>query len=143
MTIFAACSDTNVIYEKHLELSPDVEWLKADVRSFEFQLEGGKRYDLNIDLRYAQGMPFRTVPLKAFITMDGNTSEEVFLLQLRNEDGSYIGEPGFDIWDSSHHVGYLEPTQSGMVRIVLSHDMPNDVLPFAMEIGVVVKTPME
>jgi len=59
-------------------------------------------------------------------------------LKVRESNGDYIGEAGYDIWDSEHLV---EPNkkykETGTYTYVIEQNTPVDPLNFAMEIGVI------
>ena len=136
-----ACGPDGRVYEKHKDLSPDLEWLKVDARTFKVPIaETAGAYDFSLSFRYIEGYPFQVVKIKMTETSpSGAVSEKSFDLKLREDNGDYIGEPGLDIWDSSHLV---EPgkvfSEKGTYTYVLEHEMPADPVNGVMEIGIVV-----
>lgn len=138
LLINAACNP-NKVYEKHLELSENLEWVKSDVKKFEIEIKDNTiPYNFFLAFRFADGYPFTSVKLLVKeIQPDGSFEELPYELQLRDEKGNYIGSPGFDIWDSEHLIipkkNFL---QTGKYVYEISHDMPLDPLPLSMEVGI-------
>jgi len=136
-----ACTPEGRIFEKHKDLSPDLEWRRSDVRSFDVPIEDtSKSYRLSATLRYVSGYPWTTVPLKIDVTSPSgislSTSHDLIV---RDSEGNYIGEAGLDIWDSMHTLSDSFPfDEQGMYHFDISHNGPDEVIPFLMEIGLVV-----
>ena len=58
--------------------------------------------------------------------------------KVREDSGDYIGEPALDIWDSEHLVeSNKKYEETGIYSYLIEHNMPVDILNFAMEIGVI------
>ncbi len=141
LILLTSCSDGNRIYEEHQDLSPDVEWLKKDIRTFEAEIEDVSiPYDISLAFRYASGYPFDVVKIKVtHINPSGDELSKTYELQIRDEDGNYMGEAGYDIWDSEHLVeeGVLF-NEAGKYTFKVEHDMPYDPLVMVMEVGVII-----
>ncbi len=141
-----ACHPENRVYVEHQELSPEVEWLKKDVREFKVPIEDSSvEYNMSLSFRYATGYQFQTAIVKVTETSpSGIETVKDYTLKVREENGDYIGEPGFDIWDSDHLV---EPNKSyaetGTYTYVIEQNTPVDPLNFAMEIGIVLDKVVE
>lgn len=141
MLINIACNPKKV-YEKHLELSDNVEWKKSEVKKFEIEIKDiSTSYNFYLAFRYAEGYPFTSVKLLLKeIQPDGSYEVLPYELQLRDEQGNYIGSPGYDIWDSEHLIiPNKKFTQSGKYLYEIMHDMPLDNLPLAMEVGIILE----
>lgn len=139
--IITACKPEGRVYEKHKKLSPDVEWLKKDIRTFEVPIEDtSARYNLSLTFRYAQGYRHKNASVVVTETApDGSTSSAAYDLKIRDEEGKYIGDPGYDIWDSQHTVETGKTySQKGVYTYKIEQDMPVDPLNYAMEIGLIV-----
>jgi len=137
----SSCQPENRVFEEHKALSPNIEWLKKDARSFDVLIEDTTAtYALSIAFRYANGYPYRfaRVALNEK-TPVGVEQKEEFQLNVRKEDGSYIGEPGYDIWDSQHMVdGRRHFSEHGTYTFTIEQATPTDPLPYAMEIGLII-----
>lgn len=139
LTLFS-CHPEGRVFVEHQELSPEVEWLKKDVRTFEVPVEDvNMKYKLSLSFRYANGFQYQAARVKVKeISPNGNETIESYDLKVRNDDGSYIGDAGYDIWDSEHLIIPNKSYQEkGVYTYIIEHDMPNDPLNFAMEIGVI------
>jgi gliding motility-associated lipoprotein GldH len=135
-----ACQSGDRIYIEHQGLSPDVEWLKKDVRTFKVPVTANNQaYDMSLSFRYANGYQYQTANVKVTETSPSGKEEiKEYDLKVREANGDYIGEAGYDIWDSEHVVEankkYLE---TGTYTYVIEQNTPVDPLNFAMEIGVI------
>ncbi len=139
--LFSACAPENRIYEKHQSLSPNVEWLKTDKKTFEVAInDPASTYQFNLALRYATGYMWNEAKIIVEETSpSGIRKITPYTLKIREDNGDYIGEAGYDIWDSTHLVeGDYSYKEDGKYTYVLSHDMPRDEFPFAMEIGLII-----
>ena len=57
---------------------------------------------------------------------------------MRESNGDYIGEAGYDIWDSEHLVDPNKHYEEvGDYTYVIEQNTPVDPLNYAMEIGVI------
>lgn len=140
-TSLIACKPEGRIYEKHQKLSPQVEWLKKDVREFEVPIDDDSSlYNLSISFRYATGYQYQVARVKVTETSpSGKETVSEYELKVREDTGQYIGEPGYDIWDSEHLVQLNKKyDELGTYTYLIEHNMPNDPLNFAMEVGLVV-----
>jgi gliding motility-associated lipoprotein GldH len=137
---FSACTPDGRVFSDNQVLSPEIEWHKADVKTFQVPLVADKKYNVAIAFRFANGFPFRSAMVNMEITSpSGETSSQACELVVRQENGDYIGEAGFDIWDSEHQVlTNHSVTETGNYTFKLSHAMAQDPLNFAMEIGLLV-----
>lgn len=135
-----SCQPEGRVYVEHQELSPEVEWLKADTRTFKVPVEDNSEpFNFSLSFRYATGYQYSVARVSVTETSpSGAVTQKDYELRIRDENGGYIGEPGYDIWDSEH---LIEPNkvflEKGTYTYVIEHTMPDDVLNFAMEIGVI------
>ena len=141
MTIsLIACQPKERVYVKHKELSPGLEWLKKDVREFKVPVEDNSiAYNMSLSFRYVNGYQYQVAKVKVTETSpSGKETASEYDLKVREDNGDYIGEAGYDIWDSEHLV---EPgkkyEETGSYTYLIEHNMPNDPLNFVMEIGVI------
>lgn len=135
-----ACQPEGRVYEDHQKLSPDVEWKESDKREFIVPVDDiEKAYKMSLSFRYATGFQFHELKVKVKeIAPNGIERTYDYVLKIREENGDYIGDPGYDIWDLEHVV---EPNkqyqEAGEYHYIIKHDMPQDPLYFAMEIGLI------
>ncbi len=137
-----ACQPEGRIYVEHQDLSPKLEWLKKDTREFKVPIEDNSiSYNMSLSFRYVHGFQYQAVKVKVIETSpSGKEIVKEYDLKVREDNGDYIGEAGFDIWDSNH---LIEPNkkynEAGFYTYVIEHSMPNDPLNYAMEIGVILE----
>ena len=139
-TSLIACQSEDRIYIEHQELSPQVEWLKKDVRTFKVPVsDNSQTYNMSLSFRYTTGYQYQTANVKVTETSpSGKESVKEYDLKVREANGDFIGEPGFDIWDSEHLVeANKKYEETGTYTYVIKQNTPVDPLNFAMEIGVI------
>ncbi|MBD78388.1 MAG: hypothetical protein CL840_05680 [Crocinitomicaceae bacterium] len=140
-TIFLfSCQPEGRVFVEHEKLSPNLEWLKKDKREFVVPVEDDtSTYKLSLSFRYANGYQFQVARVRV-TEIDPNGEQVVTNHELivREDNGEYIGEPGYDIWDSEHVIETNKQYKlKGNYKYILEHNMPTDPLHFAMEIGVI------
>jgi len=138
--VLFSCQPKGRVYYEHKELSPNVEWLKKDIREFKVPIKDASiSYNLSLSFRYATGYEYNVAKVKVTETSpSGKKTTKEFDLKIRDEKGDYMGEPGYDIWDSEHLiVSNKKFDETGTYNYSIEHNMPNDPLNFALEIGVV------
>ena len=139
-TSLIACQSEDRIYIEHQELSPQVEWLKKDVRTFKVPVsDNSQTYNMSLSFRYTTGYQYQTANVKVTETSpSGKESVKEYDLKVREANGDFIGEPGFDIWDSEHLVeANKNYEETGEYTYVIEQNTPVDPLNFALEIGVI------
>ena len=138
--ILVSCQSKNRIFSENQELSPQMEWLKSDLKTFNVKIDDiNQNYKLSLAFRYAEGFQSKTIKVKLTeISPSKKKTIKIYDLKVLNEKGEYIGEPGLDIWDSEHLIEqnkkYLE---KGVYTYKIEHQMPSDVVNMAMEIGLI------
>ncbi len=135
------CQPEGRVYKKHKELSKNIEWLKADTREFSVPIEDNtSAYNMSLSFRYAQGFQYQLARVKVTETSPGGKIlVKEYDLKIREDNGDYIGDAGFDIWDSEHLVETGKKyAETGTYTYVMEHAMPVDPLNLAMEIGLII-----
>ena len=134
------CQPEERVYLEYQELSPNLEWLAEDAKEFKVPVEDkSKAYNMSLAFRYISGYsyPFAKV-LVTETSPSGTETETVYDLKIIDRNGEYIGEAGYEIWDSEHLVEpnkkYLE---TGTYTYTIKHNMSVDPLDNVMEIGVI------
>jgi gliding motility-associated lipoprotein GldH len=139
--VLFSCQPEGRVYSDHKELSPELEWLQKDKREFQVPIEDADtNYDLSLSFRYATGFPHKTLNVKVTeISPSGSEQVKEYKLQVRDDKGGYIGDPGLDIWDSEHLVDEnISYDEKGTYTYVIEHIMPQDPVNYAMEIGLII-----
>lgn len=140
LVALVACQPEGRVFVEHEELSPNIEWLKVDKREFKVPIEDESiPYNLSLSFRYANGYQFQVARvIVTEISPSGVSTITNHELLIRDEKGGYIGEAGYDIWDSEH---LIQPDkkyeEKGTYTYIIEHNMPHDPLNFVMEIGVI------
>lgn len=145
VTTLLACEQEGRVFSEHKELSPELEWLKKDVREFKVPVTDHLLlYNLSLSFRFTSGYQYEIAKVKVTETSpSGEEKVYEYDLKVREANGDYIGEPGLDIWDSEHMVEFNKKySESGTYTYVIEHIMPNDPLNFVMEIGVILDQAM-
>jgi len=135
-----ACQPKNRVYTEHQELSPNLEWLQEDVREFKVPIEDNNMaYNMSLSFRYANGYPYQIANVKVTETSpSGKETVTEHELKVREANGDYIGEVGFDIWDSEHLIESNKNYQeTGIYTYLIEQNSAVDPLNYAMEIGVI------
>jgi len=138
--VLLACQPEGRVYVKHQNLSPNIEWLKKDLREFKVPIEDNNiAYNMSLSFRFANGYQYQVAKVKVTETSpSGKEIVKEYDLKVREDNGDYIGEAGYDIWDSEHIVETNKRyEETGTYNYTLEHIMPSDPLHFAMEIGVI------
>lgn len=134
------CGSKNKIYSKHKELSPQMEWLKKDVKTFDISIQNTEEtYDLSLSFRYVEGFPYKSMKVNVIETSPaGKEISKEYNLKVRDESGEYIGEPALDIWDSQHLIeSGKKYAEKGKYTYTIEHVMPKDPVQMVMEIGII------
>ncbi len=139
-TSLFSCHPEGRVYVEHQKLSPDVEWLKEDTKEFQIPIEDTHQaYAMSLSFRYAFGYQFQTAEiLVKEMSPSGKETIHEYSLKIREDNGDYIGDAGYDIWDSEHLVETHKVFQEqGTYTYTVEHNMPADPLYFAMEVGII------
>ncbi len=135
-----SCEPDGTVYIEHQDLSPELEWLKKDIRTFKLPVQDNSiAYNLSLSFRYATGYQYETAQVKITETSpSGEETVKEYDLKVRTANGDYIGEPGLDIWDSEHLIeSNKKYAEKGTYTYIIEQNTPVDPLNFAMEIGVI------
>jgi len=140
LSLLISCTPENRVFEEHQSLSPNIEWLKEDVKEFNIKVKDiDSDYTFNLAFRYANGYMWNEAKvILEEISPSGEKMIIPYSLKIREDNGDYIGDAGYDIWDSTHPIETdYRFKEVGTYTYRISHDMPRDDFPFAMEIGVI------
>ncbi len=138
--LLLACQPENRVYIEHQELSPDLEWFKKDIRAFKMPVEDNSHtYNLSISFRYVNGYQYQTANVKVTETSpSGIETVKEYELKVREANGDYIGEAGYDIWDSEHLIEANKKfAEKGTYTYTIEQNTAVDPLNNVMEIGVI------
>ncbi len=138
--IMIGCN-SNEIYNEHTETGEGFEWKASDKKTFEVAVEDPSvKYNVYVTFRYATGFAKSLAPVKLSHTNpSGETTANEVKLKIRDENGDYLGEPGYDIWDSKHLIEAETQLEKGKHNYVLQTDNgPNNLFP-VLDVGIIVE----
>jgi len=129
--------DKNTVYKQFDSNFDENRWQRSDIRSYEFNVEQAKAYDLFIDFSYVAGVQFAEIPVTVEITTpDGKVSEEKNILQTKDAEGNDAGDCAGDYCDLRHAVFTKRELASGNYKIRLKNEFNNEYLPNVIGIGI-------
>src|SRR5690554_8199001 len=87
--LFFSCQQEGRVYVQHQDLSPNVEWLRKDVREFKVPIENKDiDYNLSLSFRYATGYQYQIARLKVTeISPSGKETSKNHELKIRKDNG--------------------------------------------------------
>lgn len=142
-----SCNDQKTIFEEHQELSPDLEWRKADKKTFVIDIkENSHPVEFLIAFRCGSGYGYDRLPVRIKETApDGTTISRDMDIQVRKPDGEFLGEKGYDIIDIEQMIDSQKQFPTfGKYTYTIEHMAPGvDVLDYALEIGLIVRDPLK
>jgi gliding motility-associated lipoprotein GldH len=139
LTFLLACHPEGRVYVEHYELE-DLAWQSKQAIPFTVEIEeSGASYRMSLAFRYAEGFQYDRLPVLVIeTTPEGKENMYRYTLQIKNEEGDYIGDPGYDIWDLEQVVDERKnfPRQ-GTYQYKILHQLPVEPLHLAMEVGLI------
>ncbi len=135
-----SCSSNDSVFSENQELSPNVEWLKSDAKTFKISVENiDGTYKMSLAFRYTEGIEYKVLKVKVTeISPSKKETIKEYDLTVIDNKGEYIGEPGLSMFDSEHLVeANKKYAEKGTYTYKIEHAMPTDVVNLAMEIGVI------
>jgi len=141
-TLFS-CNDKNIRF-KEFQKFDDLEWNKGDNKTFIIHIDDNRKpKEMILAFRYATGYPFDKVKMK--ITEVNPAGERITRdvdFKVRDENGEFIGEKGFDIIDIEYVLdANKEFLTHGDYTYIIEQAMPPTIekLHYAMEVGLILK----
>lgn len=131
----------NRIYNEHFETGESFQWFKKDKKTFAVNVENAAfKYNVYITFRYATGFAKNKAPVTLSLkTPSGEVISNDYDLNIRDDKGDYIGEPGYDIWDSEHLILSETTLESGMNEFLLEHNNGEGTLFPVLDVGLIVE----
>lgn len=143
--LFIAC-DENVIYEKHIDPSGNLEWNKDEVVKHDIEIiDTSIKYNIDLALRYAVGYAYTECKvIVAEVSPSGVVSESEFTFKTRDDKG-YVGEAGGDIIDLElPWKKEFKYSEKGIYHYEIRQNMQDPKIHMVMEVGMIVeKIPSE
>ena len=138
LTVLYSCQSKKVVFEENQQLSPGLEWLTKDIKTFKFDLKDSKAtYKSTLLFRFTEGFQYKLFKVKVTEISPSNEEKSTIVnLKIINDNGEYIGEPALEIWDSEHVINdNLMYKEDGLYTYRIESLFPSKSLPSAMEIG--------
>ena len=138
LTVLCSCQSKNIVFEENQQLSPGLEWLTKDIKTFNFDLKDSKaKYKSYLLFRFTEGFQYKSIKVKVTQISPSNIEKSTIVnLKIINDKGEYIGEPALDIWDSEHLINEnLTFLENGQYKFIIESLFPSKSLHSAMEIG--------
>ena len=138
LTVLCSCQSKNIVFEENQQLSPGLEWLTKDIKTFNFESKDSKtNYKSYLLFRFVDGFQYKSFKVKVTQISPSNIEKSTIVnLKIINDNGEYIGEPALDIWDSEHVINEnLSFSENGQYKFKIESLFPSVSLPSAMEIG--------
>jgi gliding motility-associated lipoprotein GldH len=141
---FTSCNE-NRIFSDFSTVANDLQWESA--QKFEVEVDVVNMtasYTMALEFRYIDGFSYEDMRVKVTeIAPSGAESEQFYVLKVRDEDGSYIGDPGLDIWDLEQTVEQGKYyAETGKYTYIIEHAMRSNPVNLAHGIGLIIdKTP--
>jgi gliding motility-associated lipoprotein GldH len=137
-TVLISCQSNNIVFKENQQLSPGLEWITKEIKSFKFNLIDSKAtYKSYLLFRFTEGFQYKSFKVKVTQISPSNKRKVTIVnLKIINENGEYNGEPALEIWDSEHVISNnLIFTEAGSYTYRIESLFPSERLPSAMEIG--------
>jgi gliding motility-associated lipoprotein GldH len=131
----------NAVYKKFDENFPASRWDKTDVRTYDFKIEKAGKYDVQIDFSHVYGIQFNDLPVRITMSKPDKTMlTRQFLLTLRDEQGTELGDCAGDYCDVRQTVVENESLEPGKYSIMLANGFDFEYFPNVLGLGVRVVT---
>jgi len=123
-------------HHRELKEIPGMRWNKSDAQIFDVDFNSVKELDAKLLIRYVYGYSDDFINCQVRIEKDGElVSEEAVSIQVRDEQGEYLGEGSVDLWDIQQRFLSSYSFEPGTYRFTVTHTMPVQELPLIMEVG--------
>jgi gliding motility-associated lipoprotein GldH len=142
-SVFFSCQEKKVVYESWVSTGEELQWSKSNILSTEIEVnDNSKPTELYVGVRYATGYAYDRLPLKMIQTApDGKRTISQLDIPIRDKDGEFIGDKGFDIIDLEYLVnGEHSFPMHGKYTYSFEQTAEGiDPLHFVMELGILTK----
>ena len=140
--LFISCGSNGTVYDEHVKLPDNLEWYSSDARVFAVPInDNSQPMEFIIKFRYATGFQYDHMTLRLTETdPEGNSVIRDVSFKVRDENGEFIGEAGYDIIDLEYVLDKEKQFPVlGTYTYRVEQTMPTDPLYFAMEVGLIVR----
>lgn len=136
--IMVSCG-SKAIYREFVKF-PDNVWSAENVPQFTVTVENDtSNYDMFLAFRYVHGYPLTNASMTITETdPDGNTQMHPVTVEIRKDDGTYIGDGSGDIWDVEHKIKSNVKLKKGNYSFSIEQEIA-EKLPMVMEVGLILR----
>lgn len=142
-TVFTSCDQRRVLYKEHISFGEEMIWNQTDAKVFKIDVRENKHpFELVIDFRYMTAYPYDKLLLEVMeIRPGGEKIRHDVDIPVREANGEFIGEKGFDIIDLEFvFESNLSYPSFGLYTYEIRQVMPEvEILPGVMEIGMILR----
>ena len=139
LIIFSACNP-NRVYQEYESFNQSL-WYKTDIKEFKVDLQESGNYNLGVTLRYIEGCPHKSLPIKINYTAPSGESQNIdheFIII--DEDGYFQGEIAGSICDIEDILNNsIELSETGVYNFSIEHKLDRDPAMLIMEIGLILE----
>ena len=137
---FLLACDANRIFEQHQHI-PDIVWRRDYKLTFEKEINDlSSSYNIAIAIRHIEGYGGNVLRVNLSHTDPvGREKNKDYELILKDEDGYWVGEGMGQMWDTEVMVmENFQFKEAGKHIFVIRHNMPHELVPLVMEIGLII-----
>jgi len=137
---------SDVIFEKHRKLGSDYTWHTSDTVEITIPVtDNSGAYILELAFRCATGFPYDRMPVRVEeIAPNSKLTMRDVDVQVRNADGTFAGDKGFDIIDLTTVLDSKKtyPVHGDYRYRIYPRELTGTI-DFAMEVGLVLRKPAD
>ncbi len=124
---------------KSFEAPTGMTWKKTEPFTYSVDVAENTPAKLMLELRHLSSIKYGQLTVQLKHTLPSGTEETAtYLLQIRQADGTLIGEAMGDYCDTPCLLEENTVLEAGMHTFVLSHQMEEDDLSGFMEVGLII-----
>ena len=139
LIIISACNQ-NKVFQDYKELNESL-WYKSDIIEFDVDIIDTGSYNITVALRYIEGCPHQTLPVKIQYTSPSGeniTLDHEFIIF--DEDGYFQGEIAGSICDLENTLeDKIDIKETGNYKFSIAQELNRDPAMLIMEIGLILE----
>lgn len=143
LALLAGCTSSKTLFEEHQSVGEELEWSANEPLSFVIDIKENKHpYELALAVRCASGYPYDKLMLHVTETNpQGESVRRDVEVPIRNANGDFYGEKGFDIIDIEYVIDTKKEFPTfGKYTYTLEAAMPEiDPVVYVMELGFILR----
>ncbi len=136
---FISCNERFIYSESTSDFKAN-QWMKDDVKSFEFDNETAQNYQLSLNISHVFDYQFERIPLGVGITNPEGKTEVVFFdLILKDAQGKDLGDCLGDICDLEQTFKTNFPLSKGKYTFTVFHKFGHPYVPNISNLGITIE----